>query len=126
MSNSETNKSYMELMDDFFNATEAINDEFSNTQIVDILIQNRTIIDNIAILTKKTKLFANAHVQYEKFKTEMFEKRVGEEQIIFAYTQLLGKIAAAPTSFHMRGAIILIMPLLSDSLSQIWNSKLKK
>lgn len=119
MLNIEMNKSYMELMDDFFNATEEITDELSNTQIVDILIKNRTIIDNIAILTKKTKLFANAHVQYEKFKTEMFEKRVGEEQIIFAYTQLLGKIAKAPTSFHMRGAIILLMPLLSDSLSKI-------
>lgn len=119
MLNIEMNKSYMELMDDFFNATEEITDELSNTQIVDILIKNRTIIDNIAILTKKTKLFENAKVQYEEFKTDMFKKREGEEQIIFAYTQLLGKIAAAPTSFHMRGAIILIMPLLSDSLSQI-------
>ena len=65
------------------------------------------------VLQILTRLFENAKVQYEEFKTDMFKKREGEEQIIFAYTQLLGKIAAAPTSFHMRGAIILIMPLLS-------------
>lgn len=103
-------------MDAFFTNTEKITENSTNTQIVNVLQENKTLIEEIATLTKETPLFIKAQEQYEDFKNDIFQKREGEEQIIFAYTQLMGKMAVAPTSFHFRSAIVLLMPLLADSL----------
>ena len=52
----------------------------------------------------------------------MLEKKEDEKQIIFAYGQLLEKIANAPTYLHMRSAIVLLMPLFADSLDSMENA----
>ena len=109
---------YMELMDEFFNVTEKIDDSWDEQQLVDFLIQQKTLVDNIAALTKNTVLFEKASDKYNEFKNEMFSKRTRNERVIFAYEQLLGKVAYAPTSLHMRSAIVLLMPLLSESFSE--------
>lgn len=115
--NNIKNKDYMELMDEFFTQTENLCDNPTNKQIVELLVKNKSLIYEISELTIETKLFKNAKEQYEEFKLEMFNKRDGDEQIIFAYGQLLDRIANSPTSLHMRGAIVLLMPLLADSLN---------
>ena len=109
---------YMELMDEFFNVTEKIDDSWDEQQLVDFLIQQKTLVDNIAALTKNTVLFEKASDKYNEFKNEMFSKRTRNERVIFAYEQLLGKVAYAPTFLHMRSAIVLLMPLLSESFSE--------
>ena len=116
MDNTHKSKDYMELMDEFFTQTDNINDNSTNNEIVELLEKNKSLIFEISSLTMETTLFKNAKVQYEEFKLEMFNKRDSTEQIIFAYGQLLDRIASSPTFLHMRGAIILIMPLLADSL----------
>lgn len=114
--NKQEKPNYMDLMDVFFTNTEKITENSTNTQIVEVLQESKALIEEIATLTKGTPLFIKAQDQYEDFKTDMFQKREGEEQIIFAYTQLIGKIAVAPTFLHMRSSIVLLMPLLADSL----------
>jgi uncharacterized membrane protein YgaE (UPF0421/DUF939 family) len=97
----EKNLSYMNLMDIFFAKCEEITKNSTNTQIIEILQKNKTLIKEIAALAKETTLFKKSQKEYELFKFNMFQKKELEEQIIFAYTQLMGKIANAPTYLHM-------------------------
>ena len=112
-----TQKNYMDLMDNFFFETSKLKSNASNQQVVELLQENKNLIDEIAALAKATELFWLSKHKYEQFKKEMFENREkGMERIIFAYGQLLGKIAHAPSSIHMKSSIVLLMPLLADAL----------
>jgi len=107
----------MDLMDEFFFETSKLKSNATNQEVVELLQENKSLIDEIAALAKATELFWLSKHKYEAFKKDMFESREeGIERIIFAYGQLLGKIAHAPSSIHMKSAIILIMPLLADAL----------
>jgi len=115
--NTSTQKNYMDLMDEFFFETSKLKSNATNQEVVELLQENKSLIDEIASLAKATELFWLSKHKYEEFKKEMFENREkGMERIVFAYGQLLGKIAHAPSSIHMKSAIILIMPLLADAL----------
>ena len=110
-------KNYMDLMDEFFFETSKLEENAPNHQVVELLQENKSLIDEIAALAKATELFWLSKHKYEQFKKEMFENREkGMERIIFAYSQLLGKIAHAPSSIHMKSSIVLLMPLLADAL----------
>lgn len=107
----------MDLMDEFFFETSKLKSNATNQEVVELLQENKSLINEIASLAKATELFWLSKHKYEAFRKDMFENReIGIERITFAYDQLLGKIAHAPSSIHMKGSIVLLMPLLADAL----------
>ncbi|MBW6487529.1 hypothetical protein [Sulfurimonas sp.] len=113
-----TQKNYMDLMDEFFFETSKLKSNATNQEVVELLQENKLLINEIAALAKATELFWLSKHKYEEFKKEMFENREkGMERIVFAYQQLLKRITRSLSNIHMRGAIVIAMPLLADALS---------
>lgn len=114
------NKDYMELMEDFLDLS--IRCKESEDASEDILLTHlqaqKEAISNIATLTRSTNLFQDSKERYEEFKKVAYENDKGKQRIIFVYTHLLIKIVNAPTRLHMRGVVILLMPLLDEVLSE--------
>lgn len=113
-----THKNYMDLMDDFFFETSKLKSNATNQEVVELLQENKSLINEIAALSKTTELFWLSKHKYEQFKKDMFNNwEMGMERIIFAYQQLLKRISQSPSNIHMRSAIVVAMPLLADALS---------
>lgn len=113
-----THKNYMDLIDEFFFETSKLKSNATNQEVVELLQENKSLIDEIAALAKATELFWLSKHKYEQFKKEMFiNYDKGMERAIFAYQQLLKKISQSPSNIHMRSAIVVAMPLLADALS---------
>jgi len=112
-----TQKNYMDLMDDFFFETSKLKNNATNQEVVELLQENKSLINEIAALAKATELFWLSKHKYEEFKKEMLNDwENGMERIVFAYQQLLKRITHSKSNIHMRSAIVVFIPLLADAL----------
>lgn len=112
-----TQKNYMDLMDEFFFQTKKLGAKATDEQILEVLHNSKTLIDEIAALAREKPLFKKSIEQYEEFKTDIFSDVDVNDHAVFIYKQLVELLASAPTSLHFRSTIVLIMPLLSDALA---------
>ncbi|MFW3425916.1 hypothetical protein ACN9KI_03455 [Aliarcobacter butzleri] len=115
--NEPIDKTYnIDLMDDFFIQTKKLKGDATNQEIIMLLQDNKPLIDFISSLAKTTELFQKNQKEYKQLKAAMYDKKNKEEKIISVYEQILEKIAYVPFSECRKIAIIMLMPLLSDSL----------
>lgn len=76
-----------------------------------------TDIHNLATECRKCKIFANSKIKFNEYKNS-YNGKAKDDKILESYIRLLNKIGDAPTSFHLTGAIILLVPIVDDFLQE--------
>lgn len=72
------------------------------------LQRNKPLIDEIATFCRETGIYKKQAINIKNFGDDM--------NATDCYIHLIERVAHAPTSFHVRLTVILIMPLLADKL----------
>ena len=108
---------YMDLMSDFFTKNSRLASATEDKDIIEILLDNKSLIREISNNTKQTKIFKYAKDDWLKKLETVSRLKNQEEQIISVYDELLNKMISAPTALHLEGTIVLLMPVLDEVLS---------
>lgn len=72
---------------------------------------------DLARLCERTELFKRSQERYQSFKEE-FEENSEHSKLMQAWIWLINRIAQAPTSYHMQGAVVLCVPLVAEFLPE--------
>ncbi|MAG64983.1 MAG: hypothetical protein CMK74_03810 [Pseudomonadales bacterium] len=81
-----------------------------------ILINQASLIQEIARACERTELYNKSLERTAAFKGELEAKSSPDKRLITAWGWLLNRITQAPTSIHRRGSIRLGMPLVAAYL----------
>ena len=76
---------------------------------------NAGAICNLAGECRKTDFYQKNKHQVDKFK-QWIDTEYPEEKLKRSYLYLLNRIGDSPTQFHLKGAIILNLPIVDDYL----------
>jgi hypothetical protein len=75
-----------------------------------VLRANKPVIDELAGLCRKTELYKRAEKQGFSDFDGMTARQV--------YEQMLNKMANAPTYYHARASLVVLVPIISDRLAK--------
>ena len=73
-------------------------------------------ITEIAALARETGTFKRASVtaEHARLIEELSSENAPEERAVKSFEEMLFKVCAAPTSFHVHGVAVIYMPIIDD------------
>ncbi|MEL0169826.1 MAG: hypothetical protein VW877_17035 [Pseudomonadaceae bacterium] len=106
------------LVNDLFDRIDASLDESDDSPAAmeAILINQASLIQEIARACERTELYNKSLERAAAFKGELEAKSSPDKRLITAWGWLLNRVTEAPTSIHRRGSIRLCMPLVAAYL----------
>lgn len=121
---------YMELADLLVNAP-YVNEnlEGENPIVIQDIINRKEIIDRIYEVVSQVGMFIDSKQQREEFINDIEkDEKVPtlESKAIHSYSYFLYKSVHAPTTIHLRGVVILTVPIIKHFLDGYLNSKENK
>ncbi|NMX77583.1 hypothetical protein HBO23_31950 [Pseudomonas sp. WS 5532] len=81
--------------------------------IVAALVRQRSLIEQLAALCEATKLFAMSANQFAESRAHIEATYTAGDRLCWSWVWVMSRIVEAPTTFHMRAAVRLCVPLVA-------------